>query len=350
MSYNILGLNFSHNSSACVLSKGKIKFFLEEDRLSRIKNDIFPIKLISYISKNYKINKVVVSGLKNFPFKGFNSYVFNLLLKKYFPTQPIIDLLDFHHLCHSYQAYKNSGFNECLSIVVDGSGSEFFSHEKGLFYETESIFKYPIKNNNIEVIYKDYRTNSGKNDLLTFCKVYETITYELGFKEDEAGKTMGLSSYGKPNLKIPNLYLNKKGNPKVFDLLGNVNGELKNKFKKLLINDETKSDFAYNVQIESQKIIGDLIEENIKKSNLKQICCSGGYFLNCVTNYYLTKRFPDIEFYFEPISSDAGTSIGAAKFEWDQVFPDNPNHFKKTLYLGPKYSKKQLIEGIQKYV
>jgi carbamoyltransferase len=75
----------------------------------------------------------------------------------------------------------------------------------------------------------------------------------------------------------------------------------------------------------------------------------GGYFLNCVTNYYLQKRFPDIEFYFEPIANDAGTAIGAAKLLWHDLTQDTTIRPFKSLYLGKQYSKKKLLKGIKKY-
>jgi carbamoyltransferase len=46
------------------------------------------------------------------------------------------------------------------------------------------------------------------------------------------------------------------------------------------------------VQNDTQQIIGDGIEKAIQETGLKQVCCSGGYFLNCVTNYYLHKTIP----------------------------------------------------------
>lgn len=349
MAYNILGLNFSHNGSACVLSDGEIVFFLEEDRLSRIKHDYLPIKLLEYISKTFKIDKISISGLLDY---GVNREFYSLILSKYFKNKPIIDLYDCHHICHSFLALKNSGFSKCLSIVIDGSGSKFFSEENGSVYETESVFLYSKNNLNPKVIYKTYRTNNGKTDLVTFSKVYEVLTRELGFGFLEAGKTMGLSSYGKPNPQIPNLYLGQRGNPDVFEVDKNndTDGKLKNKYKFLLNDKQTKSDLAYKVQTESQENVGNLIDEVVKKTNIKNICCSGGYFLNCVANYYLTKRFPDINFYFEPISNDAGNAIGAAKIAWFLETQDETINPQKTLYYGSQYSKEQLLEGIKKYV
>ena len=63
MSYNILGINLSHNSSVCVLKDGKIDFFLEEDRFSRQKYDGVPLESIKYVSKRYFINEISISGL-----------------------------------------------------------------------------------------------------------------------------------------------------------------------------------------------------------------------------------------------------------------------------------------------
>ena len=347
MGYNILGINTSHNGSVCILRDGKIDFFLEEERLSKIKHDGFPIELLKYISKNYKVDKISISGLDNhWNFKNFNLYI--SYLNTLFPDTPIYDFLKEHHLCHSLSSFYNSNFKKCIGIVIDGNGS-FISTPKGIEVETESIYTLSYLNPPI-CIYKSNRLIDTKEPL-SLAKVYECITTSLGFKELESGKTMGLSSYGNFNSNIPPIYLNGKGNPLIFDnILSSTNGVLKKEYKYLLNSKDLIQDLAYKVQQESQQAIGDLIEKGLKETGLKQVCCAGGYFLNCVANYYLIKRFPDIEFYFEPISSDAGTAIGAAKLLYHQKTQDKTIRLQKTLYYGPKYTKKQLLEGIQKYL
>ena len=42
-------------------------------------------------------------------------------------------------------------------------------------------------------------------------KAYEAVTQYCGFTAIEAGKTMGLSPYGKPNKNIPPIYQNAGG-------------------------------------------------------------------------------------------------------------------------------------------
>jgi carbamoyltransferase len=110
------------------------------------------------------------------------------------------------------------------------------------------------------------------------------------------------------------------------------------------------SNLALEIQNECQKNVGDIIEKYINKTGLKNVVCSGGYFLNCVSNYYLKKRFPNINFYFEPLSHDGGTAIGAALFRWYKLNPNSKPYKQRTLYYGPQYSKEQLLEGIKKYV
>ena len=350
MAYNILGLNFSHNSSACVLSDGNLVCFLEEERLSRIKHDVFPLKLLEYISKNFIIDKIAVSGLQYYPLIPTNKPLLETIINKTFLNHPKVYFLDYHHLTHAASSFYNSKFSNSLSLVIDGSGTEY----PGGKFETESAFLF--QNNSYKEVYKSYRSNDGKNDLVTLSKVYELVSYFLGFGKmgfnevNEAGKTMGLSSYGKFNHLIPKLYKKNKGNPDFIKPIKGVMGTLNPKYNFLLKTPELRQDLAYHVQQESQQEVGNLIETLLNHHPVDHICCSGGYFLNCVANYYLIKRFPNIKFHFDPISSDAGTSIGAARLIWhiDKQHPNNTS--LNSLYQGPQYSKKQLLKSIKKYV
>tara|TARA_R110000796_G_scaffold55962_1_gene129980 strand:- start:26 stop:1072 length:1047 start_codon:yes stop_codon:yes gene_type:complete len=347
MSYNILGINTSHHGSVCLLKDGKIDFFLEEERLSKYKHDNYPINTLKYISKNYKINKISLSGLTHlWDSKNYNLY--ESYLNALFPEIPIYNFIDHHHLCHVVSSFYNSKFKKCIGIVIDGNGS-FLNSPEGIKAETESIYTLDYLNPP-SCIYKSNRLINNKEPI-SLTKVYECITTSLGFKSNEAGKTMGLSSYGKFNFNIPPLYLNGKGNPLLFNsIFGGTNAQIKKKYQYLFNSNDLIEDLTYKVQQESQETVGNLIEKYIKETGLKQVCCSGGYFLNCVANYYLTKRFPNIKFYFEPISSDAGTAIGAAKLIWHQNLQNKTIIPQKSLYYGPKYTKEELLKSIQKYL
>jgi len=348
MGYNILGINTSHNGSVCVLVNGEIDFFLEEERLSKLKYDDLPIELIKFISKKYKIDEIVMGGLgQSLVLKRYDLYT--ALLSELFPNIPILDLVNNHHLCHVASSFFTSKFKNSLGITIDGSGTYIESPE-GTKCETESAYilnytKPP------DCIYKSYRLKK-KDENFNLTLTYEMISFLLGFKFHEAGKTMGLSSYGKPNSKIPPIYINDKSNPLLLKTSHDEYGalELTKEYKHLLNSEELKQDLAFAAQNESQQLVGDIIEKNLKKTGLKQVCCSGGWFFNCVGNYYLKKRFPNIDFWFVPLAGDSGVSIGAAKLAWYQKTLDKTIRPQKTLYLGPQYSKQQLLEGIQKYL
>ena len=371
---NILGFNPLHHSSDCLLQNGKIKHFIQEERINKRKYDAFPFRSLIDYFQNYKIDIITwgapsvefllssVAPLKSSPYwyKLGISYNPNLKLKDYSSE---------HHLCHAAHSFYNSGFDEAIGIVIDGMGSLY---KKNNYRETESIFycSYPSK---FKTLYKNIINVKEK---LNLSRVYETITMYLGWDRDEAGKTMGLASYGKYNSSFPSFFSNKIGNSNVFfidyskpsqwlEQEGVIQqtffDDVKNPQLKLTKNPkewhynkskitDLEKDLAWRVQNDTQQIVGDYIEKSIKKTGLKKICCSGGYFLNCVANYYLTKRFPDVEFYFEPIANDAGTAIGAAKLVWHTITKDTTIRPFKSLYLGSRYSKQELLKGIKKYV
>ena len=364
----ILGFNPSHHGSVCLLEDGELKFFIQEERIgNRDKYTAYPFKSFINLIQNDKINfiswgspslKFTLSHITDFPYWQHLAYSYNKKVKSY----------DFspksHHTCHIAHSFYNSGFKKSIGIVIDGLGSMVDS--KGS-RETETVFEcsYPQF---FKVLDKNI---VNLNKLINLSRIYETITMHLGWSRDEAGKTMGLAPYGKYNPDLPNFFNNFIGDSNTFfydDLKKTSNpnqtetfiDEEKNPQLKLSKDpkewhhDESKitdleKDLAWKVQNDTQQLVGDYIERAIKKTGLKQVCCSGGYFLNCVTNYYLLKRFPDVEFYFEPITNDSGTAIGSAKLVWHKETQDTTIRPFKSLYLGKHYSKKELLEGIKKY-
>ena len=69
---------------------------------------------------------------------------------------------------------------------------------------------------------------------------------------------------------------------------------------------------ANDIQIQTFNETCDLIE--IAKTKSKNILLSGGYFLNCSNNFKYVKKYPDLNFFVDPIPNDAGTCIGACLY------------------------------------
>lgn len=392
MAYNILGVNPGHNGSVALLSDGKLIYYVEEERLSRLKYDGNPFKSINDILMKWHVDEIVIAGttdnLPKLPWTGENPYY--ALVRKYNKNVKLTLLGQEHHLTHACVSFYNSGFDKALCIVVDGAGSYVTEKIKNgddeiemQGFESESVWvlEYPFQ---VSLLHKNYGNNFGFkyfdnlfsfDNATTITKSYEGITHYLGFGFIEAGKTMGLSSYGKNDPNIPNFFIEDRGSKDVF-IPNYPAGSFVDiaRFPQLQINinnDEWHKDpnktpeiaknMAWKIQNDTQKLVGDLIEKYHNITGIEKIILCGGYALNCVANYYYKKRFPSLEIYVEPISHDGGTSIGAAKAIWWKKqsinIQTNENEkdcfekdIQKTLYYGPTYSLDEIQNNLNKYI
>jgi len=281
----------------------------------------------------------------------FNSF-FRLYKKNYKNTPQILFNFD-HHTSHAYLSFYNSGSDESLVMVVDGHGA--FVNEN--LTEVESLYKF--NSSGCELLYKNCIPNPYPYEFLWIkenkyshkkyeCKnnisigiLYDIASILTGNSAHECGKPMGLSSYGKENKLFKNLFLNKN----TFN--NNFLKESPESIRLFLTKPTTKitkenyklyADFCYEVQKQTQEAVGDLIEDGIKKTGIKKVCISGGYGMNVVANHYYLQRFPDVEFYFEPLSDDSGVTIGAAKVFYHQKTQDKTiRPLKTTSFHGITY-------------
>ena len=65
MSYNIMGINPGHNGSVAFLIDGELAFYIEEERLSRMKTDGNPFRGMLHILINHKVDELVIGGTTN---------------------------------------------------------------------------------------------------------------------------------------------------------------------------------------------------------------------------------------------------------------------------------------------
>jgi carbamoyltransferase len=376
MAYNILGINPGHNASAALVSNGKLVYYLEEERLSRFKRDGNPFRAIIDICSRYEVNELVIGGTNSPEEKNILPWTaevpYEALVRKYYPNVKISWLNEEHHLLHATCAFSHSGFHKATVLVIDGAGSlqkySFNENQHVQGYEAESIWDANLLEN-FKLKYKTYGNNNnlrirlGEHDFdnaITITKTYEAVTSYLGWHGIEGGKTMGLAPYGKKNSNIPPLFKNGRGNRDLFIPTYPMGAEIdfknypvlkRNREPGMFHKNQSKlldieADLAWQVQNDTQEEVAKLIEKSVKLTGNKQICIAGGYGLNCVTNYWLKKRFPDLEIYQEPISHDGGTAIGAAYLKSIK----QKRCFKQTsIYLGPKYSTKQIEKSIKSY-
>lgn len=375
---NILSIHTGHDCNVTLLKNDEILFYLKEERFSRKKRDTNSLSLVKKIFKNFKepIDYFIISSINaiNAPESEINEYVTDFLINKCrINEDKILILTESHHTCHSFISFLNSGFSECISLVIDGGGAIY----DNAMIECESIF-YHSHNEDKNIIklqknlyktffhgsrlYKDPKLslNKIKNQLNCECiyggkvggivPLYCTSSFLVGESPLENGKVMGLSSYGEKIKDFPALFLNntQKVKEEFFDI-DYENFKLlykpyKDKTTKKITKENYKfyADYAYEIQTQTQESVGNLIEKVIKKTGIKNICISGGYGMNVVANYYYLQRFPDVNFYFEPLSDDSSISIGAAKlFYYNQKKDKTAKPLKTTSFHGFYYDISQ---------
>ncbi len=361
---NILAINPGHNGSSALLVDGELKFYIEEERLSRRKYDGNPFSGMMEALK-YGVDVLVLGGthpdFPKLPWTGEDPY--SGFLRKFNPNLQVINVGHAHHIGHAASAFYNSGFDKAAAVIVDGSGSRREIDINGDFknpgFETETVFNCDYEDG-IKPVFTSYGGNydtqrvvtedTEMDNAITLVKAYEAVSEYLGFGFIEAGKTMGLAPYGKYDDMIPSLFYGGRGNKNVFIPNYPAGAHVDHTRHPYLaltedprawhkdpskVTDAAKN-LAWAVQDETQSLVGDLIQKAADKTGHKNIVIAGGYGLNCVANYYYKKRFPDLNIYVDPISHDGGTAIGLAQLIHYSETKDTEKRPISTLYLGPE--------------
>lgn len=359
----VLGVNRGHNSSVCLLDDGEVVFHIENERLSRIKYDFFPWNALEEV-QHYTddLDFIAYVGMSEQMscerWTDKDAYTEYLIRKKNFAKAELHDYWQYHHKMHASCAFYNSGFEESLVIVIDGMGSDVTFNAIMHGRESISVYtaSYPA---NFELVEQYVVTAKMPriHDLPAPQKLVSTLspgeaygmfaTY-MGWNDLEAGKVMGLSPYGSPNANIPPLFVEGHPNPEVFKIGKEIYDLSFNREYDCFNNwhdEKTRQDLAYAIQKESQENVLDYILKMIKQTGAKNVCLTGGYFLNCVANYFYLDKIPsDVNIYVEPISSDAGTSMGVAKFVHHKSTGDMTIRPQKSLYYGLSHYEDIFVE------
>jgi carbamoyltransferase len=311
----ILGINISHDFSICIYENNEIKDIWFEERFNLIKHwepnfeHNFNHHLISIFKKiNFKPDLVCYASF--YRFQGHNEsdihendYKIIEVIQKQLGNPNYFFNIHQHHIYHALCSFYFSKFDEAMSIVVDGGGSQPFDDQ---YQEMESIFYlnkkcvYPLFQHlsnrrfirvpaEIEKYSPHFFIIHQKNTEYLFSS--ESVGgYEFGrvckltnfISGEDSGKLMGLSSYA---------YTNKKYN------LNYEHVELAKKVQEKTFNSTCA-----------------LIEKAYEYKKIKNFVLSGGYFLNCSNNFKYVKRYPNFNFFVDPIPHDGGTAIGACLY------------------------------------
>jgi len=247
-----------------------------------------------------------------------------------------------------------------VCVVLDGKGST--KRKNGILYaEIESIIHW--KSNTFTEVFKHYSTfhsldecekqpgiflekNKLYSDRFSIGQAFRTVSAYCGFDEPDAGKTMGLSNYGKENPEVSPLFVYDSNYNHYFADPKLLYPRDKKGWGKYYGAEIPREDLSYNLQNCAELLSLNIIKKSISLTNCNNIVLSGGFFMNCVSNYNVKKKL-DINLFVDPMCYDGGTSVGASKlfyYKKNNTLKKSKTRIKN-LYLGPTYDLSH-IEGL----
>jgi carbamoyltransferase len=343
----------SHDSSATLVSDGKIIAAIEEERLSRRKSSVgYPAA--SSIRECLKIAGLTMNEVSLVVSDGSTYPKMNEKLGRFleaeFGFSPKIKLIS-QAKSHSIGSFLSSGFRESLVISIDAVGDKIST--------LVSVGNLDRKDpdNILNVLYEADKSRS-------IGYFYNAFTQYLGFETLEGEyKVMGMAAYADPKIDLRHVLHFDKNRGEIQSKLGNFYNPDQSSIAEYCIDadaifDLTKIsrrlprenfekrhfELASSVQKTFSEAYIDLIKYWISKTNAKYLCLAGGCALNALANMELLKLDLD-GIYVMPASSDRGVSMGCAQwgslYLGDQVVPPT------NMYLGRQFSDSQIEQELK---
>jgi carbamoyltransferase len=346
----ILGLHDGHNAAAALLERGRVVAAVQEERLTRTKNqggiprcaisDLLSTsemtsapksvgkialngKYMTYdhwnrepLLEQYEQTGGIVAQLKQ-PLKG--TFVDGLYQKNIAHQRTrqlsalgfdngLLESVD-HHTAHAAAAYYGSGYDgKVLVLTCDGGGDRLSA--------TVNVAEH----GRIERI-----ASIPENDSIGL--LYAMVTYYMGMMPlEHEYKVMGLAPYvGDPiksmqqahlftdlfefDPKQPLVWRRRKGVPPLFAGYGLV--------RKLLYRQRFDL-VAAGLQQFTEDMLTQWVRNCIRETGIHRIACSGGVFMNVKANKEIL-ALPEVEQLFVfPSCGDESNSVGAAYWLYAQ--------------------------------
>jgi carbamoyltransferase len=356
-----------HDSAAALLIDGEVIAASEEERFSRKKHTgDFPSGAIRYCLEEANLGladlDVIAHAFDYEPVKNlwlgkpetarqyeavFSPAQLRKQLERDFPDVDLRKLRHVsHHEAHEASAYYCSGFDECVSLVIDGMGE---MHGASVYHRTRD---------GIALLGRISAANS-------IGVLYSLVTLHLGFdfNADEY-KIMGLAPYGDPErhrrffdeqvqlthgggLKIPLLRLNKTPEERDFYLASRA--FLAEHLIPVRDPDEELTDahrdVAASLQACLDRVFVGLTSFYGEKTGCRRLAMAGGVALNCTSNGKILRAGHFDEVFVQPVAGDDGTALGAALLVEAEQGHLEPKRIAVP-FFGPAPSKDEIRRAI----
>src|SRR6478735_5808229 len=365
----ILGLSAHyHDSAAALLIDGLPVAAVQQERLSRRKNDAaFPLEAVEYCldmaglepdhldavvfyeRPMLKFERILTTALRTFPssWRSFPHAMKNMLGEKAWVRGVITSRLGVpgskilfteHHQSHAAAAFLTAPTDHAAILTADGVG-EWATLTVGAGERGPAGTRIAIDR---EIHFPH-----------SLGMLYSTFTAYLGFAVNEGEyKVMGLASYGEPvladavrkliprtadgafRLDLDFFEFHSTTKRSFSDKFVALFGPPRNRYEPIDLATEQGRRFANvaaSVQLVLEDILVDLTRDLHQRTGLSDLCLGGGVALNGVANARILRESGFERLFVPPSPGDAGCAIGAALFadriyfgNADRPFPDHP--------------------------
>ena len=367
---NILGISAHyHDSAAALLVDGQPVAAVQEERLSRRKNDAaFPLAAIEWCLERgglepgdldavvfyerpmLKFDRILTTSLRAFPssWRSFPKAMKNMLAEKAWVRGLISShlgvpgrrvLFTEHHQSHAAAAFLTSPSRRAAILTADGVG-EWATLTVG-HGERRADGSTAI------TLLREIRFPHSLGLL------YSTFTAYLGFPVNEGEyKVMGLASFGRPRLIDDVRRLIRRTDDGAFalnlsyfefhttagrsysDRFLDLFGPARGPYDPIDLATSEGRRFA-EIAASVQRVLEDTLVEIAwalrQETGLTDLCMGGGVALNGVANARILAEGGFDNLYIPPAPGDAGCAMGAALYadrvyfgQPDRAFPDHP--------------------------
>jgi carbamoyltransferase len=381
----VLGINAYHaDSSAAIFVDGKMIAAIEEERFRRVKHWAgFPSMAIEFCLKEAcvslkdvdhiaigrdpwaKLGKKLLFLLQN-PSSSVAA-VRNRLsnakkvstLEDEFVKIEAIDKAELkkkihnveHHRSHLASAFFASPFEEAALLSIDGSGdftttmigigrgnkievldSVDFPHSVGIFYTAMTQWLgFPHYGDEYKVMglapYGEAKYVDQLRDLIEFTPD-GLFKLNLSYFRNP---TKGVITYGDDHIPVVATLFTEQFEIKL--------GKARQKSEELT---QFHKDMASSVQRFTEELIFHILTALQKRTGLKNVCIAGGVAQNSVANGKITRNTPFSNVYIPSAGHDAGISMGAALFVYNQTLQQPRQPAIWSAYTGSHFNNEEI--------
>ncbi|MCU7834971.1 MAG: carbamoyltransferase [gamma proteobacterium symbiont of Taylorina sp.] len=371
----ILGLNDS-NSAAAIIKDGILLAAAREERFDRIKfSDAYPTNAVNYCLREANISLKDVdhivfawnpgheiepqeSAAAVRAHKDFLHYIPNNLLRHISGDKlnkkitAISEKINFHkgnidlhfvphHYSHAASSFFVSPYNHAAILTLDAYGDDITSQ---FFIGNE---------NKLEAIGDTKFPHS-------MGQVFAAITQYLGYRANsDEWKVMGLAAFGDENKYYEQfsklIRFDQSRGELRFDLdyfsfyfwsPRRYSEQFIELFGAERYEDDELSQHHMDIAASFQKRVEDVVLEMCdylyKKTGFDTLCLSGGCTMNSKMNGRIEKESAFKNVWLASSSDDAGCSIGACYYYWNQVLEKERSFNMSHDYFGPEYTNAEI--------